>query len=144
MGLRYEDLEEMCHTLGDKISEANEKLRSTRGDLTGGDLTYIDTLSHALKSIKTIMAMEEGGYSHNMGYSGYSENDGYNGDYSGRYYPGSSYARNRRRDSMGRYSRRGYSRAADDVVEQLRDVMDSSTDERAKQEIQKLISKMEG
>lgn len=141
MGARYEDLEEMCQTLGDKISEANEKLRNGNGDLTGGDLSYIDTLSHALKSIKTIMAMEESGYSRDMGYSG-----DYTGSYSRRYYDGNSYARGRnaRRDSMGRYSRRGYSRGEDDVVDQLRDVMDSATDEKARQEIQKLINKMEG
>ena len=140
MGVRYEDLEEMCHTLGDKINEANEKLRSASGELTGGDLSYIDTLSHALKSLRTIMAMEESGYSHDMGYSGDYPAHG------GRYYPGSSYARERnpRRDSMGRYSRRGYSRGGDDVVDQLRDVMDSATDEKARQEIQRLITRLEG
>lgn len=63
---------------------------SRREELTSSSLETIDKLTHAVKSIDTIMAMEEAGYS----------NDGY------------SYARGRqgnvRRDSMGRYSSRGY------------------------------------
>lgn len=143
MEVRYEDLEELCQTLGDKISEANEKIRSASGDLTGGDLEYIDKLTHALKSIKTTMAMMEAdGYSHDMGYSGT-----YTGSYPGRYYPGSSYARGRgaKRDSMGRYSRRGYSRGEnEEAVEQLRAAMESAPDEKTRQDIQRIISRMEG
>ena len=82
MGIRYEDLEEMCETLSGKISEANDKIRQTSGDLTGGDLEYIDRLTHALKSIKTIMAMEDGGnsygsYGNSYGNGNYSGNGGY-------------------------------------------------------------------
>ena len=124
MGMLYEDLEELCQTVGDKISEANDKIRMANGDLSGGDVEFLDKLTHMLKSIKTTKAMMEAeeGYSHDGRMS-----DGYSGHYGnmggGRYYPGYSYARGRgsnaRRDSMGRYSR-GYSRGDDDMVEQVR------------------------
>lgn len=132
MYVRYEDLEELCETLSDKVSEANEKIRKADGDLTGGDLQFVDTLSHALKSIVTILAMAEPeGYSHD-GYQGYAER-----------YHGNSYARNARRDSRGRYSRdRGYSRG-EEVVDQLREVMDMAPDDKTRQEIQRLINKLD-
>lgn len=149
MGLRYEDLEELCHTVGDKLTEANEKIRMSNGDLSGGDTEYIDKLTHTLKSIKTIMAMmdaEDGGYSRDGG----AYNGGYSNGYSGRYYGGTSYARGRgsnaRRDSMGRYSRnRGYSRDGEneDIVEQLREIMQDTHDEKTRQEFQKFIQKVE-
>ena len=141
MGLKYEDLEELCETLGHKITEANDKIRMSNGDITGGDLEYVDRLTHALKSIKTTMAMmdaEDGGYSR----------DGMM--YGGGRYSGTSYARGRgsyaRRDSMGRYSRnRGYSRDGenDEIVEQLREIMQDAKDERTRQEFQKFINKVE-
>ena len=79
------------------------------GQITTGNLEIIDKLTHSIKSIDTIMAMEESGYS-GRGYSrngsyGRSYGKGYEDDYS----RGNSYARGRgryaRRDSMGRYSR---------------------------------------
>lgn len=129
MYVRYEDLEELCETLSDKVSEANEKIRKAGGDLNGGDLQFVDTLSHALKSIVTIMAMTEpDGYSHD-----------YQQGYSGRY-PGNPYTR---RDSMGRYSRgRGYSRG-EEVIDQLREVMESAPDEKTRQEIHRLITRLD-
>lgn len=73
-------LEELRDMLMDEIEECTEKGIST------GSLDVIDKLTHAVKSIDTIIAMEDAGYS--------------NDDY--------SYARGRgryaKRDSMGRYS----------------------------------------
>ena len=57
MGLSYEDLEELCETVGHKIKEANDKVRMSNGDLSGGDVEFLDKLTHMLKSIKTTMAM---------------------------------------------------------------------------------------
>lgn len=77
---RYRELENMVCDEIDKIAE--------RGELNGSSLETLDKLTHTLKSLKTIDAME-----------GYSE-DGYSSD-------SMSYARGRRgakRDSMGRYS----------------------------------------
>lgn len=144
MGIKYEDLEELCETVGHKIQEANDKIRMSNGDLTGGDIDYVDKLAHTLKSIKTIMAMidaEDDGYSR--------ENGSNMGGTSGRYY-NRSYARGRgsyaKRDSMGRYSRSryGYSGADnEDMIEQLRELMNEAPDDKTRQEFQKFISKVE-
>ena len=83
----YELREMLCEEL-DKITK--------KGELSAGSLDVIDKLTHSIKSIDTILAMEDAGYSSD--------------DYSMR---GNSYARGRgsnaRRDSMGRYSSDNYS-----------------------------------
>ena len=43
---------------------------------------------------------------------------------------------------MGRYSREDYSRAADDVIHQLEDMMDSAPDEHSRTKIRELIREM--
>lgn len=136
MGLKYEDLEELCETLGHKVAETNDKIRMGNGDINGGDLSYIDALTHALKSVKTTMAMmdAEGGYSR----------DGYSRDYgympSARKYIGYSNARGRydRRDSMGRYSR-----GADEMIEQVRDLMDKAPDEQTRHDLQRILERID-
>lgn len=51
---------------------------------------------------------------------------------------------NARRDMMGRYSREGgYSRAGEDIAEQLRDIMQDAPDERVRMEIERLANKVE-
>ena len=147
MGMLYEDLEELCQTVGDKISEANDKIGMANGDLSGGDVEFLDKLTHMLKSIKTTKAMMEAeeGYSHDGRMS-----DGYSGHYGnmggGRYYPGYSYARGRgsnaRRDSMGRYSR-GYSRGDDDMVEQVRELMEKAPEDQTRRDFQKILDRMD-
>lgn len=83
----YELREMLCEEL-DKITK--------KGELSAGSLDVVDKLTHSIKSIDTIIAMEDAGYSSD--------------DYSMR---GNSYARGRgsnaRRDSMGRYSSDNYS-----------------------------------
>ena len=58
---------------------------------------------------------------------------------------GGSYARGRmnaRRDSMGRYSgERGYSR--NDLADKMRELMEEAPDDRTRQEIRRLVEKME-
>lgn len=123
MGKHMEDVREMlCEEL-DRFGEQNE--------LSAGSLDTIDKLSHAIKSIDTIMAMEESGYSKDGRYSSYDDN---------------SYAR-MRRDSRGRYSRgRSYNDGRysydDGVVEQLHDIMESAPDSRTKKAIQEAIKKI--
>lgn len=146
MGMRYEDLEEMCHTLGEKLSEANDKIRATNGDLTGGDLEFVDRLTHAIKSIKTTMAMmdaEEYSYDGMSGNrSGY--NSGRNGNSGRSYRGGRSYARGRgryaNRDSMGRYSGADQN---EEIVEQLREIMQDAPDDQTRKEFEKMITKLE-
>ena len=104
------------------------------GDITVNSLEKIHKLTDTIKNIDKIMALEseEGGYS-----EGYMDDGMMHGN---------SYARGRRyakRDSMGRYSRDGYSRAADEQIEMLEGMMDSAPNEQIKKEIEKLIYKME-
>jgi len=72
------------------------------------------------------------------------EDDGYSrGGYS--MYDGSSYARGRRRDSMGRYSRRGgYSMddSREAMMQKLEEAMREATSERERQAIEQCMNKM--
>ena len=113
----------------------------SKGDLTAGSLETIDKLTHSIKSIDTIIAMHEAG------------------DYS---YDGMSYADRRTRDSRGRYSSdsgtmnngsyRGYSRRYNrgysgndkqEVIEELRDLMNQASDSKTRQAIKQAIQDME-
>lgn len=128
MSRKMEEIRDMlCEEL-DRIADQRE--------LTAGSLETIDKLTHSIKSIDTIMAMEDSGYS----------NDYMNG----RTYNGGNSYRGRRRDSMGRYSRtysrnRGYSYddAKMDMVDQLEDIMQNAQDEESKKVIQRAIDKLE-
>ena len=139
------DLHETCETLSRELGEANEKIKRAGGKLSAGDLEYIDKLTHALKSVKTTIAMmeaeDEGESGYYMPMYGRSYADGMNGD--GRSYSrGRSYARGR--DSMGRFtSRRGGISYDDGMIEELRDLMDRAPDEPTRREFQKLVTKLE-
>lgn len=105
-------------------------------DVTASSLTMIDTLAHALKNIDKVIEKceeEEGGYS----------NDG--GSMRGSYGYSRRYSRDegsyRRRDSMGRYSRDGYS-GHDDVSMELQDLMRNAPDDRTRQKIQSILDRM--
>ena len=124
------DWYDLCETISKEIGEANDKIRNSGGKLTAGDIDYVDKLTHALKSIKTTIAMmeSEGSYGDGMNYS---RNGGsYRYSYNGRNY---------RRD--GRYSN-GYSRAGD-MVSKLHELMDDAPNDQIRQDIQRLISKAE-
>ena len=153
------ELHEMCETLARSLKEANEKIRSAGGKLSTTDVDFVNKLTHALKSVKATIAMiesegmDEGGSygdgSYNM--RGYSR-DG--GSYRGSY-EGGSYARGRgryaNRDSMGRYSSRGYSREgytrdggySGSMADELRELMEQAPDDQTRQEMQRLVQKLE-
>lgn len=144
------DLHELCETIARAINTANEKIRSAGGKVSNADMEYIDRLTHSLKSIKATIAMMEAENSDEGEYSerGYSRN--YGRDYSNRMYRGNSYddgysMRGRgsyaKRDSMGRYASDGYSRG--NMVDELRNLMQDVPDEQTRQEMQRLIQKME-
>ena len=119
--------------LRDMLMEELDRCAEKDG-ISNNGLYAIDKLTHAVKSIDTILAMEDAGYS----------NDNY------------SYARGRRgnvrRDSMGRYSRdyypdrmyHGYSRedAKHDLMEQLRE-MSMGAEGEHKQMIENWIRQVE-
>lgn len=134
MGRQMEELRDMlCEEL-DKIA--------MKGELTAGSLETIDKLSHSIKSIDTIMAMED--YSNDGGsYNSYREGNGRR-----------SYAQ--RRDSRGRYSRarggqgggrssRGYSmdEGKEEVMEQLEEMMEEAQDTKTRQAIKKAIRELD-
>ena len=108
-----------------------------KGELSAGSLDIIDKLTHSVKSIDTIIAMNEAGYS--------------NDDYSGNYSYARGRGRNARRDSRGRYSRdsynrysyRGYSRDNKELVDQLKDLEMNVSDDATKNMIRKFIMQAE-
>lgn len=122
----YELKEKLCK----ELEEYGKK------EMSAGSLEVVDKLAHTIKNLGKIIEMSE-----ESEYSGY----GYDGG-SYRYSNRGSYARGRgrnaKRDSMGRYSSEGYSRAKDDVAERLYDLMEDSP-ENMKQEIQRFITKIE-
>lgn len=124
---KYEKIKEMlCEEL-DNVTK--------KGELSAGSLEIIDKLTHSIKSLATIIAMEE-----SSGYSGREYSRTYDdgnrnsmtGDYSGA---------RRKRDSMGRYSRTGYS-YANEVVDELYEAMEKAPADM-KHKIQKIIDEFE-
>lgn len=126
---KYEKIKEMlCEEL-DNVTK--------KGELSAGSLEIIDKLTHSIKSLATIIAMEESsGYSgreYSRTYDGGNMNgNSMNGDYSGA---------RRKRDSMGRYSRTGYS-YANEVIDELYEAMDKAPADM-KHKIQKIIDEFE-
>ncbi len=151
-------LEELREMLMEELEKCSDK-----GELSAGSLEVIDKLAHAIKSIDTIMAMEEGGYSNeysnargrgrnarrdSMGrysrgggsYRGGSYDDSYD-DMSYEYNGGS----NVRGGGRGGYSRRGYSRddAKMELAKELREIAMDTEDSEVKQMLHKWIKQVE-
>ena len=118
-------LYELKDMLMDELEECVKK-----GELSAGSLDIVDKLTHSIKSIDTIIAMDDAGYSRDYSYAR---------------------GRNARRDSMGRYSRRyddgrsygRYSRDKEELVSELRDLEMSMTDEETKRMLHKFIKQAE-
>lgn len=121
----FYDLKDMlCQELEDLVK---------KGELSAGALDAVDKLTHSIKSLVTIIAMEEGGYSNDGSYDGYNGNGGMNGGSYNSYARG--YSGRRGRDSMGRYtSGRRYSRdeAKDEVMRHLEKAMNGASGEQRK------------
>lgn len=137
-------IEYVCEEL-----EALEK-KAAKGSMTMSEVEYASKLADLKKNLlKGDMLYDEvmgDGYSERMmgGGAPYARGGDLGG---GSQTNRGSYARGRgrnaRRDSMGRYSSDGYSRSADDMVEQLRDLMEDAPDDSTRREIEKLVRKME-
>ena len=106
------DLREM---LCEELKEYGRK-----GEISTGSLAAIDTLAHSIKNIDKIIDAD--------GYSSRYDDGMSRGSYS------------RKRDTMGRYSRNGYSMS--DFSEKLRMLMNEAPDEHSRMEIQRMIEKM--
>ena len=144
----------------DKLYELKETLceelekYGAKDKMSAGDLEVVDKLTHTIKNLdKIIEKYEEGEYSNEgMAYrggsrGGYSNRGGYSregyprenmmGEYSNRRGRGS----NAKRDSMGRYSSR-YS-MDNNMLADLREMMEDAPDEKTRQEFERFIRKME-
>lgn len=127
----YEEIKDM---LCDELDEVTKK-----GELTAGSLDIIDKITHAIKSIDTIVAMEQydDGYTRRYDYARGDNESMRRGDGRRSYAP-------RRRDAMGRYTTR-YTRddAREDMIADLHEVMNGTHDEKLKNEVKKFIEKVE-
>ena len=126
------EMEAACEVLHDQLNDLVRKIKNS--GMTSGDLDNMEKLTHSLASVKKTMKMEdEEGYSGHypyMGGFGYEGRDGHGGSYA------------RKRDSMGRYSReRGYSR--NDLADKMRELMEDAPDDRTRQEIHRMVEKLE-
>lgn len=153
------------HKLIEYICEELEELErkaDKEGKLSMAEVQYMDTLAHAKKNLMKADEMwEESEYSMAGGGGNYRRSyevrGGEGGGQSrrgrsyrgGGSYEGGSYARGRgrnaNRDSMGRYSRDGgYSMGgSQEMVEELRELMQEAPDEQTRMEFQKFIQKIE-
>lgn len=124
--------------------EALEK-KAAKGSMTMSEIEYASKLAglkkNLLKGDMLYDEVMEDGYSERMMDGGVSYARGGGQTNRGSYARGRG--RNARRDSMGRYSSEGYFRSADDMVEQLRDLMEEAPDDNTRREIEKLVRKME-
>ncbi len=152
------------HKLIDYICDELEELErkaEKEGKLSMAEIQYGDMLAHFKKNLlKAEEMMGEEDYSMDGGsYRGGSSRRGGSsyrgGSYRGGSYDGeesmrrssrSSYARGRgrnaRRDAMGRYSSE-YSMANDEMVSELRQLMEDAPDDKTRMEFEKFISKVE-
>ena len=135
------ELHELCRYLTHDIEEMNEKIRAANGKLNRDMLDYLDKLTHALKSVKTVIAMEEAYEEHSERGRSYERPHTVYHDYSDR---------NMKRDSLGRYSREsdryhdGYTRAAakEEMMSRLHELM-AESDPHMQAEFKTFIDKIE-
>lgn len=144
------------HKLIEYVCEELESLekKAAKGSMSAAEIEYADKLASLKKNLlKGDMLYDEMGMNDYSGAMGGSYARGGNtnrggSNRSGGSYDGMSYARGRgrnaRRDSMGRYSsERGYSRDAEDMADQLRDLMEDAPDDSVRRDIEKLLHKVE-
>ena len=152
-----EMLHRLCEIITDKLAECERNLSAAK-DMSVSDIEIINKLTHALKSVKTTIAMmeaqeEEGGMSRRyypmsyeggmsgrrMSRDGGSYDDG-GGSYDGSYDGGMSNRRGRS-PSTGRYVSRegGYSGhdSLEDIMEDIRD-MPEGEKKRLKQMLERM------
>lgn len=123
--------------LCDELKDLEKKAESGQG-LSMAELEYLNKLTETKKNLLKIEMLEE-----DSEYSNAMDGGSYARGGRGRSYR-SSYARGRgaRRDAMGRYSSEGYSRAEDDFMEDMRELMASAPNDRIRQKMQSIMSDM--
>jgi len=122
--------------------EIDEIVDKSRGELSAGDLDAVDKLTHSIKSLVTIMAMEDTEYSYNDGYSGTRKYDmGRHTD--NRYYYDDGRYSGRRYYDEG-YSERRYSRdeGKTHMIHQFENLMDNASSQEERDIIQSALNKL--
>ena len=154
MDKKLETLHKLCEALMEELEDYSKKIEKSDG-MSAGDLEAVDKLTHALKSVKTTIAMME-------------SEDGGEGAYSGRYMPwyggmayadgrggqggssnrgGNSNARGRggmNNNPMGRnqYSRDGGYSYAGDFQSALQEAVNAAPDERIREKLQRIMDEI--
>ncbi len=125
--------------LCDELKNLEKKAESGQG-LSMAELEYLDKLTETKKNLLKIEMLEEDSeYSNAMDGGSYARG-GRGGSYRNSYASGRG--RGARRDAMGRYSSEGYSRAEDDFMEDMRELMASAPNDRIRQKMQSIMSDM--
>ena len=125
--------------LCDELKNLEKKAESGQG-LSMAELEYLDKLTETKKNLLKIEMLEEDSeYSNAMDGGSYARG-GRGGSYRGSYARGRG--RGARRDAMGRYSSEGYSRAEDDFMADMRELMASAPNDRIRQKMQSIMSDM--
>jgi hypothetical protein len=133
------EMYELKDMLCDELAKITKK-----GELSAGSLDAVDKLTHSIKSIDTIIAMDEYSEDDGMSYGdSYARGENRGGN------RGRSYARGRNRDSMGRYTRGGsyrgsYARGGysrDEEMENLKMNLQDMLEEANSEEERKMIRK---
>ena len=141
------------HKLIEYICDELEKVeqQAETGKLSMADLEYADKLAHLKKNLLRADELMDKGYSGDVRRYPFSYRGGYD-DGSRTYDGGRSYDNRGRgsqanRDSRGRYSSRyirdDYSMNTDEIVHDLRNLMNMAPDERIRQELQRITTKVE-
>lgn len=130
---------EFYYDLKKKLCKELEEIADKR-ELSAGDLEVVDKLTHSIKSIVTIMAMDDSGYSYNDGYSGARRRDSMGRYADGEYDDGYS----GRRYSDGGYSGRRYSRdeGKSHMVQQFEKLMDDASSQEEREVLQSAINRL--
>lgn len=126
---------EYMDKLRDKLCDELDEI-ARKPEMSAGDLETAHKLTDTIKNIDKIEMLEEDG--------GYSQAGDWEMEGRGSYNRGSSY-RGRKRDSMGRYSRRMYSRgdAKEHMMEQMEALMDQAGSEREREAIRRCMGQLE-
>ncbi len=143
MDKKIEILHKLCEALMAELEDYSKKIEKSDG-MSAGDLEAVDKLSHALKSVKTTIAMME---------SGEESGNSFRGGNSNRYMPWyggnsnrggmSSARRGRSSNASGRnqYSRDGgYSYAEEEFEMALQEAMDAAPDEHVREKLQRIMN----
>lgn len=146
MDKKLETLHKLCEALMEELEDYSKKIEKSDG-MSAGDLEAVDKLTHALKSVKTTIAMME-------------SEDGGEGGYSGRYMPwygGMAYA-DGRGGQGGSSNRGGMSSArggrsnnpmgrnqysyAGDFQSALQEAVNAAPDERIREKLQRIMDEI--